>query len=573
MADKFEMNNIPKEKFKFASGEGRMHDKKLETKPIGYLKDAWLRFKKNKSSIIGAWIVIFIVLFAIIGPYCFNQDYIKSYETDVDLRRYQYLTPKASFTKVGSGFWDGTVVKEISETQYEIYKARAEETGYDPIAKVLDEYYKPGANGKQVKMYKCRIDTYATIDVFTKTFTYEQYCDLQDYQLKSGRQIILPWVIYYDKNKTTTHSSKVFFNNMNIWFNCNKTGKPTKDKDGNLVAGYGKLPKKVDGATIFISQYDSYYSTRLESDPAHGVKAKGRNDNIGRSEVDSVANRYQYANAFVSTSGLDHLSDAERIEYAKNPINWSYTVRINPYEYFVYKYGFEPCFMFGSNANGWDIFTRLASGARFSLLFALLVSAINLFIGAIYGAIEGYYGGKTDLIMERISDILASIPSMVVTVLFNLHLSAKVGTVPALLYAFIMTGWIGMASRTRMQFYRFKNQEYVLAARTLGARDRRIMFKHIFPNSLGTLITGSVLVIPGVIYSETSLTYLGIINLDSPTRSSVGAMLSAGQGMFTKYPHLVLFPAVFIGLLMISFNLFGNGLRDAFNPSLRGTEE
>ena len=91
MADKYQMNNIPKEKFNFASHEGRLHDKKLETKPIGYLKDAWLRFKKNKSSIVGAWIVIFIVIFAIIGPYCFNQNYIKSYETDVDLRRYQYL--------------------------------------------------------------------------------------------------------------------------------------------------------------------------------------------------------------------------------------------------------------------------------------------------------------------------------------------------------------------------------------------------------------------------------------------------------------------------------------------------
>ena len=88
-------------------------------------------------------------------------------------------------------------------------------------------------------MYKCRIDTYATIDVFTKTFTYEQFCDLQDYQLKTGRQLILPWVIYYDKNQTTTHSSKVFFNNMNIWFNCDKTGKPTKDKDGTIIRWVG----------------------------------------------------------------------------------------------------------------------------------------------------------------------------------------------------------------------------------------------------------------------------------------------------------------------------------------------
>ena len=124
-----------------------------------------------------------------------------------------------------------------------------------------------------------------------------------------------------------------------------------------------------------------------------------------------------------------------------------------------------------------------------------------------------------------------------------------------------------------MQFYRFKNQEYVLVARTLGAGDRRIMFKHIFPNAIGTLITGSVLVIPGVIFSETSLSYLGIINLDSGNMTSVGTLLSTGQNYLFTYPHIILFPAIFISLLMLCFNLFGNGLRDAFNPSLRGSEE
>ena len=205
-------------------------------------------------------------------------------------------------------------------------------------------------------------------------------------------------------------------------------------------------------------------------------------------------------------------------------------------------------------------------------MLALLVSVVNLTIGAIYGAIEGYYGGAIDMFMERISDILANVPFMVVTVLFKLHLASKVGIVGSLIYAFILTGWIGMASSVRMQFYRFKNQEYVLAARTLGASDMRIIWRHIFPNSIGTIITGSVLVIPGVIFSETSLSYLGIINLDSSTMSSVGSMLSAGQKVLTTAPHVVLFPALFIALLMISFNLFGNGLRDAFNPSLRGSE-
>jgi oligopeptide transport system permease protein len=190
-----------------------------------------------------------------------------------------------------------------------------------------------------------------------------------------------------------------------------------------------------------------------------------------------------------------------------------------------------------------------------------------------YGAVEGFYGGAVDMVMERISDILGGMPSMVVMSLFQLHLASKVGPVWSMVFAFILTGWLGMAARTRMQFYRFKHQEYVLSARTLGASDRRLIFKHIFPNAMGTLITGSVLSIPGVIFSESSLTYLGIVNLESSTQTSVGTLLSNGNGVLSSYPHIILFPALFISLLEISFNLFGNGLRDAFNPSLKGIED
>ena len=316
----------------------------------------------------------------------------------------------------------------------------------------------------------------------------------------------------------------------NVWFVCDRKGNPEFDSAGNFIPAY--LQEGIDAYTS---------KMRLASDPY----LKGDTENA-----------YRYA---------------QRTGTAETGYN--YVVRVNAFNYFQYRYGFEPSFIFGTDAHGYDIFSRLAAGARFSFLLAILVSVVNLSIGAIYGAIEGYYGGAVDMIMERISDILSGIPFMVVTVLFNLHLAGKVGTIPALIYAFILTGWIGMASRVRMQFYRFKNQEYVLAARTLGASDWSIMFKHIFPNSLGTIITGSVLVIPGVIFSETSLTYLGIINLDSPTMSSVGSMLSNGQSTMTTYPHIMLFPALFIALLEISFNLFGNGLRDAFNPSLRGTED
>jgi oligopeptide transport system permease protein len=135
--------------------------------------------------------------------------------------------------------------------------------------------------------------------------------------------------------------------------------------------------------------------------------------------------------------------------------------------------------------------------------------------------------------------------------------------------ALCLTGWMGTAGRTRTQFYRFKGREYVLASRTLGSSDIRLIFKHILPNSMGTIITGSVLMITSVIFSEANIAYL---NLGLKNIHSFGVMMSENQTYLGSAPNLVLFPAVIISLLMISFNLFGNGLRDAFNPSLKGSE-
>ena len=269
-----------------------------------------------------------------------------------------------------------------------------------------------------------------------------------------------------------------------------------------------------------------------------------------------------------------------KYDYAIQKDGDTFEIRVNYYEYYRYYHSqilkdriTEPYFIFGTTKTGQDIFTCLASGARFSFILAITVASVNLIVGAIYGAIEGYYGGKVDIIMERIVEILAAVPFMIVITLLKYKLAAKTPQVLILFIAFFLTGWIGMSGVVRMQFYRFKNQEYVLAARTLGAKDPRIMFKHIFPNALGTIVTSCVLVIPGMIFSETSLSYLGIINLNSGTMTSVGTLLADAQGYIDTYPHMILYPAIFISLLMLSFNLFGNGLRDAFNPSLRGTED
>ncbi len=248
-------------------------------------------------------------------------------------------------------------------------------------------------------------------------------------------------------------------------------------------------------------------------------------------------------------------------------------IRICYYNYYIYQNGHEPSYIFGTNSLGQCLFTGIGVGARFSLIFAVVVSAINLTIGAIYGSIQGYYGGMVDLVLDRIADVLSGVPFIVVTTLFKLHFAEKVGILPSFLFAFVLTGWLGMAALTRKQFYRFKSLEFVLAARTLGASDRRLMFKHIFPNSLGTIVTSCALVIPGVISSEVSLSYLGIINLQEVFGTSIGTLASQGQTAMVDAPHAMLFPSLFISLLLISFNLFGNGLRDAFNPSTRGVED
>lgn len=260
------------------------------------------------------------------------------------------------------------------------------------------------------------------------------------------------------------------------------------------------------------------------------------------------------------------LDEAGRPVYAvKNQTG--YRVRVLYSAYYRYLHGAAPQFLFGTNQHGQDIFTCLASGARLSFLLSLGVSLINFLIGILYGAVEGYYGGKLDLIMERFADILAAVPFIVVATLFQLHLAQKAGPVLSLLFAFVLTGWIGIAGRVRTQFYRYKNAEYVLAARTLGASDRRLIFRHILPNAIGTIITGTILIIPGVIFSESMLSYLGIVNLEAVGITSIGTMLAAGRSYLGTFPHIIAFPAVFIALLQIGFNLFGNGLRDAVNPA------
>ena len=535
--------NIPAEKFTIVANKD-IHDLKLDTKPVGYLKDAFRRFCKNKASVAAAFIIVFLLLFALVGPLL-----SKSEVTFTD-QNIQYLLPKSNtFSFLG---WDGYSKKTISKADYIEYRAIEQELGVTVIKKVYDQYDVETLNGKQVvknTYYDCYINSYTKAIVKEVQLTKEAYLALQQYQDENDLQIIYPMTkMIYFKNDTNPRadnankdaSGKYYFDsiykdNANIWYRL-----------------YGSGVNK--GLPVGFNNNHDYEDMKLTPDYVSKSITSTSDEYVSKMRVDFEDQNNQYL-------------------YAKKVAGGNFLVRVNYNLYFEYLHGYEPVFLFGADQYGKDIFVNLAAGARFSLIFALCISAINLIIGAFYGAIEGYYGGAADMVMERITDILGGVPFMIVVTLFKLHIMDKVGVITTMVFAFVLTGWIGMAGTTRMQFYRYKNQEYVLAARTLGAKDRRIMFKHIFPNALGTLITSCVLVIPGVIFSESSLSYLGIVNLGVGGTTSVGTLMANGRGSISTYPHVILFPAIFIALLMITFNLFGNGLRDAFNPSLRGSED
>lgn len=527
--------NISSEKFQFHTIGETIHDKKLETKPMSYFKDALYRFTKNKASILAAFVIALLLLFAIIGP--FFTPY-KVIDSDIN---YGYVLPKSNLaTKMGIKFWDGKKTLNVNKMTLDQYLAIEEEINkglpegqtYEVVCGEIKEYQKLDQTNKLKTMYEIYVDTYNKVGMDFILLNKEEYKALQEYQDKNNIQILYP-VTEKSKRPTATQDK----DDPQYWY-ATKVGKGNKteivyDENGKLIPIYKEYAKDENGNYIVNDDYTSK------------MRIKGDNG--------------QYA-------------------YADNKQGGSYHVRVNYREYYIYYHTQvlkdkikEPIFLFGATSLGKDLFVCLASGARFSFILSIIVATVNLVFGAIYGAIEGYYGGKVDLIMERVCDILGSIPFYIVITLLKYHLN--VSHLIVLFISFFLTGWMGMAGRTRMQFYRFKNQEYVLVARTLGAKDRRIMFKHIFPNAIGTLITSCVLVIPSVIFSETSLTYLQIIDLESTSLTSVGTLLAHGQNELFQNPHVLIFPSLFISLLMLSFNLFGNGLRDAFNPSLRGTEE
>lgn len=462
------MMNIDKSKLVLVhNANDLIKDLPLETKEIGYYRDSWNRFKKNKASFVAFIIICIIMVFVVFGPLL--KPYKLPDEDPNAARRFRYLEPKIPFLEK-FGIFDGK--REVTAG---------------------------------------------------KKFLHHMY------HSEFGKGIIL-------------------------------SGFPEElidNVDHPAYAGITEITVVVDSYK-FANYVESYMPiTYFSSD--------------GGGSLDSVLEQLDQKQ-FEEYLAKNYIIDVYSITELPNPEDpsapfYQYKVRVNRFKMSLNQNPEDTYFWFGTNKDGLDLFTEIWQGAQISIFMALTVVVINTLIGLTIGAIVGYYGGVLDLLFDRLVEIISSIPFLSVLVLLTLRYGTALWVV---VLAFTAQGWIGSYGTGRMQFYRFKNREYVLAARTLGASDARIMFKHILPNTLGLIVTSYALAIPAFVFSEASYSFLGIINYDNAL--SVGMLIEQGRAAMHSYPYLLLFPSLYIAILMIAFNLFGNGLRDAFNPSLRGVE-
>ena len=551
-----ETSKIPAAEFELVHNDENLHDTKFETKPVGWFEASIKRFAKNPASVVGFALIAILTLFSIIVPIVspFNHyshpDFRRGF-ADTHLKE---CAPKL-FNDAG-GFWDGTESKTINEQMYTIYQ------NYDS-----NKPYMIGNKGKEVtkknkysmiqdeKQFLIRHDTYAIGTVEQDITTDAELNSIFEYENKKGISFNLDTNFHKSIVKPIVDYHNYCNNELIDWLTAKGVDSSTaKNLADKMKSNYNSNPNIYFKLVPFNIRGTVFSETKFEAllDANNQVQEIYKRDTTGN---------------FVFRD-TDSSNSHVRVDYNS---------------YFKFKYGKDFRFIFGATGEGKDLFTKLAEGGRFSLILGIGISFINFIIGLIWGSISGYYGGTIDLAMERFTDIIGNIPTVILLSLCSIQFTNNVAlkqaigpagiVILAFFVAFIFNGWIGVSATTRMQFYRFKGQEYVLASRTLGAKDRRLIFKHILPNAIGTLVTRCVLMIPGVIFAESSLSYLGIINFNESGISSIGDILSNAEGNYQAYPYRLLFPALIISVLMIAYNLFGNGLRDAFNTTLRGSED
>lgn len=631
----FSKFNIKENSFRFVNSDTRIKDKEFKTKPTSFAKDSFRRFCKNKSSIVGAIVLGVLILLSLIVPIVspYSTDKVSAEECFLEPKLFKSGTGFWDGTvkyqkKIGSdGKPSGVLYDFVNETPSGFYKPAVSNLVVDAEPTLINtvsdcgqggyvifenQTYADTAGGKNALLY-----TYYTFDPtatgaykldFTLGSNEQAGGALGEYRvyLSNGTEEILlkDWSKDYGSFSVDISAQlggHADFAAARLYFEL----KPVDDVYSYLLLEKCEL-SSADESAETLKQLGftdaSEMMRRVKADDGtfpQGYWASTGRKGIFASEVyycsftfDTYENAYGKRETVYTVSemrkfkeqGLCDFDEADIENTYRSlsddfPIDRVYSARYNSRtgklsdvkadvpNWFKLGYKSEPKYILGTDMSGIDLFTRMFAGLRTSLLLGVCTAAFCFLFGLVWGSISGYFGGVVDLAMERFCDILGGVPWIVVMTLAILHLGNNFFT---FFLALCLTGWMGTAAITRTQFYRFKGGEYVLASRTLGAGDARLIFRHILPNSLGTIVTSSVLMIVSTIYSESTLAYL---NLGLKGTQAFGVLLSDNQSYIQSHSYLVVYPAIIMALLMISFNLFGNGLRDAFNPSLRGAEE
>lgn len=630
--------DIVQSDFTLVQSDAKIHDQKFETKPTTFIKDAFKRFCKNKSSVIGAIILGFLILLALIVPMVSTHDIdtVRSGET--------FLAPK--LFEVGTGFWDGTrkftnvTYDTVNMTPAGFRKSAVVKINVYSTPELINKVNDYGKNGyvmfelekgdsaylsfEQKFSFSKTDDVNVTFTLFDEENALESKLGMYSVELIDNKNQTVVMLQDYSKNYGTISlnlssliesAGKDFVTDVKLAFKLKGVSEGVKQyillkdlqasststnetllqvlnnmsfSDATRMSSYtaedvrywrcngrkGIYKSELYKCDFVLDTYADKYNDDINEDPSQEDSLKFFLSDLQKLRDEGIITY----NDSTLKKEEDFLASLTIIDEEKCPFSEVLRVNFGKIEKKVQsidakgerykKYGYEkmPIFLFGTDVSGQDVFTKAFAGLRTSLILGVLTAAFCFIFGLVWGSISGYFGGTVDIIMERFCEILGGVPWIVVMTLAILIIGNNFVT---FFFALCLTGWMGTAARTRTQFYRFKGREYILSSRTLGASDTRLIFKHILPNSLGTVVTGSVLMIPSVIFSEATLAYL---NLGLQGVHSFGVLLSDNQKWIANYPNLVIFPAVIVSLMMISFNLFGNGLRDALNPSLKGTE-
>jgi len=632
-----QFDSIDKSKFEFVQVDKKIYDKKFETKPIGYFKDAMIRFGKNKTNVFATLILFGIIAMSILVPIFSPKN------AEVLEERLAFLPPRIPVLE-NWGIFDGTIKRddqvvdlstidpetglglprdvpqqyivmdslenyEVSCTIREatctggqaVMRLDADSTHVGVISNNFLQFSKPFRSILKIDIYEFveRDEADQTVLNVYITSTFGGAYELIGTFDAAGVQEIDIFELYpaaffiTSKIKleleSTNSRNTVAISSVEV-YNNNQTA-AVFSESGFTLASY--VIDSTDGGS---GRYVRQNGTQLMS----SYRYKAYDAAFGPRTV--LAFSQEEYNAILAANPETCVQSAD----PDNPLGWVFEegcpiikvirqnsgVQVGEVWYFSYNLvldyarymGYEsvPYFIFGTSAAGKDLFKLIWIAMRTSLLVGVIVSFINISFGIVYGAVSGYYGGTIDLLMERFTEIVGRIPWLVTLSIAVALLSGVQGAgIYVLIIVLVISGWIGIAGITRTQFYRYKGREYVLASRTLGASDGRLIFRHILPNAIGTIITASILSIPYVIFSESTISYLGFgighgtnFTIFGITFSgvSLGVLLADGRDKLLNFPYLTVFPAVLISILMITFNMFGNALRDAFNPALRGAE-